>query len=176
MQVDLTRYGDAANCLRHLERSRREVLEAVEGLDEVGFFRKPEPDVWCVAEVLEHIARVEDSAARVIRRLRRALGGEPLPQVRVEPGRFRPDGRAVAPEVVAPKGGLSRAEVMRMLEAARGFLLAEVRSSEGVLEAPVTFPHPFFGELTALGWLRVAAFHERHHLQQLRRILGAKGA
>ncbi|AEB11106.1 DinB family protein [Marinithermus hydrothermalis] len=171
MRVDLTRYGNMHNCLRHLERSRREVLEVVEGLDEARFFRKPEPEAWCAAEVLEHIARVEDSAARVIRRLRRAVGGEPLPQVRVAPGRFRPDGRAVAPEVVAPKGGLSRAEVLRMLGAARAFLLAEVHASEEVLEAPVTFPHPFFGALTALGWLRVAAFHERHHLRQLRRIV-----
>ena len=32
---------------------------------------------------------------------------------------------------------------------------------------PATFPHPFFGELNPLGWLRAAAYHEAHHLKAL---------
>jgi len=54
---------------------------------------------------------------------------------------------------------------MALLEKARAFLLEETgRADPG---NPATFPHPFFGELTALGWLRAAAYHEAHHLEAL---------
>jgi hypothetical protein len=31
-------------------------------------------------------------------------------------------------------------------------------------------PHPFFGPLDALGWLRMMAYHERIHVRQLQRM------
>ncbi len=90
--------------------------------------------------------------------------GESLPPVPFVPGEVR-DGKPQAPEGVRPKGGLSLGEVMALLEKARAFLLEETgRADPG---NPATFPHPFFGELTALGWLRAAAYHEAHHLEAL---------
>lgn len=47
-------------------------------------------------------------------------------------------------------------------------LLLEVAESGERLSWPPTYAHPFFGELTALGWLQTLAYHEQHHLQQLR--------
>jgi hypothetical protein len=109
----------------------------------------------------EHIALVEDSTARVLRRLRRVAAGESLPPVPVKPGEFK-DGEPQAPEGVRPKGGLSLEEVLALPERARAFLLEEADPGN-----PATFPHPFFGELNPLGWLRAAAYHEAHHLRGL---------
>lgn len=106
---------------------------------------------------LEHVALVEESTSRVMRRLRRLGQGEVLPPVPAQPGEMV-GGRPQAPEGVRPKGGLSREEVRALLEKARATLSAE---AEHLDEAN---PHPFFGPLTALGWLRAAAYHEAHHL------------
>jgi len=114
--------------------------------------------------VAEHVALVEDSTARVLRRLRRLAAGENLPPVPVKPGEFK-DGKPQAPEGVRPKGGLSLEEVLALLDRARAFLLEEVAKADP--QNPATFPHPFFGELNPLGWLRAAAYHEAHHLKAL---------
>lgn len=111
---------------------------------------------------LEHVALVEESTSRVMRRLRRIGQGEVLPPVSAQPGEMV-SGRPQAPEGVRPKGGLSREEVRALLARARATLLAEAEQLDGA--NPHTFPHPFFGPLTALGWLRAAAYHEAHHLE-----------
>lgn len=114
--------------------------------------------------VAEHIALVEASTARVLRRLRRMRAGEALPPVQAVPGEFK-DGKPQAPEGVRPKGGLSLEEVLALLDRTRAFLLEEVAKADP--QNPATFPHPFFGELNPLGWLRAAAYHEAHHLKAL---------
>lgn len=119
----------------------------------------------------EHIALVEDSTARVLRRLRRVAAGESLPPVPFVPGEVR-DGKPQAPEGVRPKGGLSLEEVLALLARARAFLLEEPAQADP--QNPATFPHPFFGELNPLGWLRAAAYHEAHHLTALQEALSSR--
>jgi hypothetical protein len=34
-----------------------------------------------------------------------------------------------------------------------------------------TFPHPYFGEMTAVEWLILAGGHEKRHTDQIRRLL-----
>lgn len=94
------------------------------------------------------VALVEESTSRVMRRLRRLGQGEASPQ----PGKMVncPRGRKA-------EGGLSREEVRALLAKARASLLAEAEQ----------LPHPFFGPLTALGWLRVAAHPLELHLEFL---------
>lgn len=67
----LSRFGDAEQCLRHLERSRQELLQLVDRLSDDLLFRRPEAEVWSPAEVLEHLALVEESGGKIIRRLRK---------------------------------------------------------------------------------------------------------
>lgn len=167
-QEMLSRFGDAENCLRHLGRSRQELLQLADSLTDELLFERPEPQVWSPAEVLEHVALVEESGGKIIRRLRKVLLGEAEPFPSSPPGRTRPDGRFLAPAQMEPKGGLTRAQLLERLETVRQRLLLEVAESGERLPWPPTYAHPFFGELTALGWLQTLAYHERHHLQQLR--------
>lgn len=46
--------------LRYLESTKKNVLEATEGLSQAQWNFKPEPDRWSVAQVMEHIAAAED--------------------------------------------------------------------------------------------------------------------
>lgn len=169
----LARFGDAENCLKHLERSRRELLRFVESLSDDQLFHRPGVEVWSVAEVLEHVSLVEESAGKIIRRLRKVALGEAEPFPPSPPGQTRPDGRPLAPPLMEPKGGLSRAALLERLQAVRERVLAEVAESGERLPHPPTYGHPFFGDLTALGWLQTLVYHERHHLRQIQERLGA---
>jgi hypothetical protein len=171
MKIDLKTYGDAAACIHSLEDSRREILTIAEALDDATFTDRPDPDVWSPALILEHVALAEGSAARVIRLLRRTGGtAVPLPG-QVRQGRTTPDGRPIAPDPVSPKGEMTRERVLESLESNRAGVLAELEQSGDLLEAPGGFPHPFFGPLNILGWLRFLAWHEPHHIAQLQRVL-----
>jgi len=168
----LARYGGPEACVRLLEQSRREVLGLLQALPEAQLFARPAPETWSPAEVLEHIAAVEEGAGKVIRRLIKGMRGEvelppPLPSMRV-----REDGRLLAPPPTEPKGGLSRAELPARLEAVRSRLLEEVGENQAVLSQTPLYRHPFWGDLTALGWLQTLVYHERHHLNQIQERLG----
>ena len=46
--------------LQYLESTKRNVLEATEGLSQAQWNFKPAPDRWSVAQIMEHIAASED--------------------------------------------------------------------------------------------------------------------
>ena len=50
--------NDKASC--HLEESRERVVQAVQGLTETQWKFKAAPDRWSIAEIVEHLALVED--------------------------------------------------------------------------------------------------------------------
>ncbi|KGQ22019.1 DinB family protein [Thermus filiformis] len=167
--VNLEAYGSTKEeVLARLAESRARLLRVLD-LEEAVLAQPVREGAWSPLMFMEHVALVEESTARVQavfpsgsnRRLRRLAQGEALPPVPARPGEVV-EGRPQAPEGVRPQG-LSREEVRALLERTRAFLLEEAR---GLDEAqPHTFFHPFFGELSALGWLRAAAYHEAHHLE-----------
>jgi hypothetical protein len=67
-----------AELLRRLETSRTRILTEVEGVDETRFARAPQPGAWSVGQVLEHIARIDDSVAAGTRRVVAGPPGPPL--------------------------------------------------------------------------------------------------
>jgi hypothetical protein len=172
MYPDLATMGSLDDCLRSLDESRTELRTLLDGLDDAAFARRSGGEEWSAAQIAEHIALAEQSAAKVIRFLRNA-SDRPLPSRPVEEGKRREDGRAIAPQMVTPGGELSRAEVLAALDDARDMLVHQTSESRAVIDAGSTFPHPFLGQLTALGWLQMMAWHEPHHIQQLRRTIAA---
>ncbi len=175
--IELEELGGGDEVVGRLGVSRGEVVGLVGGLDDEAFVRKESGDEWSVAEVLEHLGIVENSVARTLRALRLAhTAGRPMRTVAVPQGRLRDDGRAIAPEFVTPKGEMTREMVMEALAEARKSLLEQASESRDYLDREESFPHPFFGELNAIGWLRMAAFHEANHIKQLQRIIdGQRG-
>jgi hypothetical protein len=164
IMVNLDACGNKEEVLARLAQSRQALLAHLRGAEPSWLTAPLRPGAWTPLMVAEHVALVEDSTARVLRRLRRVAAGENLPPVPFVPGEFK-EGKPQAPEPVQPKGGLSLEEVLALLERARGFLLEEAEKADP--DNPATFPHPFFGPLTALGWLRAALYHEEHHLRAL---------
>ena len=162
--VRLEDYGTWDEALKRLEASRKALLALLREADPAWLSAPLREGAWTPLMVAEHVALVEDSTARVLRRLRRLAAGENLPPVPVKPGEFK-DGKPQAPEGVRPGGGLALEGGRALLDRARAFLRGEVAPADP--QNPATFPHPFFGELNPLGWLRAAAYHEAHHLKAL---------
>ncbi|GAA6731072.1 DinB family protein [Thermus brockianus] len=162
--MPLEAYGTWEEALARLGETRKALLALLQGAEPAWLSTPLREGAWTPLMVAEHIALVEESTARVLRRLRRLASGESLPPVPFVPGTYK-EGKPQAPEGVRPKGGLSLEEVLDLLQRARGFLLEEAAQADP--HHPATFPHPFFGELNALGWVRAAAYHEAHHLKAL---------
>lgn len=171
-QPMLDRFGNAEHCQKLLTRSRRELLNLLNTLPYEQLHQRSAAEVWSPAEVMEHLAKTEDSFARVIRRLRRLANGENLPAVVVAAVQLSPTGKLVAPEYLVPSGQLDNTQLEDTLSQVRAFLFKEVSESGELINHPVSFAHVYFGELNGLSWLQCAVYHERHHLEQIRQRLG----
>ena len=113
--VRLEDYGTWDEALKRLEASRKALLALLREADPAWLSAPLREGAWTPLMVAEHVALVEDSTARVLRRLRRLAAGENLPPVPVKPGEFK-DGKPQAPEGVRPKGGLSLEEVLALID------------------------------------------------------------
>ncbi|WP_034387643.1 DinB family protein [Deinococcus sp. YIM 77859] len=122
---------------------------------------------WSPAQEAEHTILVNEGTGRVVRLL---LSERPLRPVPLEPGRTA-QGKRLAPPGTEPGPG-EALETLLERHAAAGPLLSGARAAPNPER---TFPHPFLGELDALDWLRMAAWHTRHHRQAIERGLAALG-
>lgn len=73
--------GDRKKALEHLEMTQSKLLESVKGLSEEQLNYKPAPEVWSIAEVVEHLAISETN---IFALLQMSLENEPDPSMRSE--------------------------------------------------------------------------------------------
>ena len=81
--VRLEDYGTWDEALKRLEASRKALLALLREADPAWLSAPLRAGAWTPLMVAEHVALVEDSTARVLRRLRRLAAGENLPPVPV---------------------------------------------------------------------------------------------
>lgn len=79
--------------------------------------------------------------------------------------------RVEAPERVHPTGDVSIADsVAKLSDNDKSF--AELKSDLTAYDlSQHTFPHPYFGNLTAAEWLIIAGGHEKRHTKQIQEML-----
>ncbi|MBB5233949.1 DinB family protein [Deinococcus budaensis] len=116
---------------------------------------------WTAAQESEHVILVNESSARIAALLVSDRALRPTPQV---PGE-QIGGKRVAPPGTVPGPDQPWEALAGRHAAARAALLAGLERATDNPER--TFFHPFMGELTALDWLRMAAYHVGHHRRQL---------
>jgi hypothetical protein len=166
--------------LRHLDDNRAVLRAAVDGVPQNLRETRPAPDRWSVAEVLEHLTRVEDGLTRLLtKRLAEAHAASP----------FRSDAetssvvamidnellvdrshRITAGERVIPSGELTANAAWSTLEISRGKLKELVRGYDGLDISAVVFPHPVLGPINAFQWFVFIGTHEARHAGQIREI------
>jgi len=134
---------------------------------------------WSIEQVLEHIAIVDSGAAKICTKLLDAARADNRPS----DGSFSlsddfsrasetaSTSRFQAPERVVPSGGMPIGSSLRKLAESQAAIEAMQPDMERLDLSGHTFPHPFFGDLTAAEWLVVTGGHELRHTLQIQRVL-----
>ena len=161
--------------LERLRVERDALVARVEGIPADLRDRRPGPNRWSIAEVLEHLTRVEIGVTKLL-----TLRGQDAPP----PGSATPDDlnlftpaianlirdrskRIEAPERVQPVGALSAQAALAHLKTTRAGMLAAFLSANVDALDQLTHPHPAFGPLSLRSWVALAADHEARHAEQI---------
>lgn len=162
-----------------IEGERAGVRAALAEMPPEWLERRPGPGEWTAAEVVDHLARVEQGVARIVeRRVERALAeGLLSPETdegsvldRLAHADVAGDHRAVAPEIVRPAADTGAADALSALEGSRAALHAALTAADGYALGQIVQPHPVLGELDLYQWVLFVGLHERRHCRQLRAI------
>ena len=149
---------------RQLETTRRELLDALDGVSEAQAEFRPATgegeDAWGIAEALRHIASVEAIMADRVR----ALGsGQPLDLKSTYPGYMEDIETRRLPELIDAIGQ------------SRTALLSAVAEIEGHERLDTFDAHRRFGDLNCRGWLVMHGLHEQDHTRQIGKIKAMEG-
>ena len=162
------------------DRIRERLKAAVSNLsdEQSGFL--PEDEKWTVAEVVEHLAMVEEGAVKISAKL---LGKAQARGAAAADGKIKfsdsfreklagaSAAKFEAPEFVRPTGSRRIAESLARMDETRQKLNDLRPLFETVDCTDFKFPHPAFGEISAHEWLALIGGHEARHLRQIQRIL-----
>lgn len=134
---------------------------------------------WTVAQLAEHVATVNDGVFRICRKLL----GKAQEANRPAAAKLNVSDdflsrtvevqsvKLAAPERVQPTGMVSIAETLQKLDDSRQALEDLRPLFEEFDGDSQKFPHPYFGEISAVEWLIMAGGHEARHTAQIRRLL-----
>ena len=135
----------------------------------------PEGEKWTIAEIVEHIAIVQEGMMKISAKLltqAKAAGktsdgtarlSENFAVKAAEAQRLKFE----APDRVRPTGNQTIAESLTKMEETRRALEDLRPLFESVECSDFKFPHPFMGDLTAHEWLALIGGHEARHLRQI---------
>lgn len=162
--------------LDYLGEQRAVVSAAFDSVPSAVRGRRPAPDRWSVAEIVEHLAITE---ARITRMVSTGVqttnpGPDPestpiLPTLDVARLLDRSVKR-IAKGGMEPTGKLTEAEAWSALERSRDELLAAVAVLDGLAIGAFRAPHPALGELDGYQWLAFIGAHEARHARQIREV------
>ncbi len=173
------RYESIADIYSANEKFRGDMLATLEEISADEAKQLPDGEKWTIQEIAEHVSMVEFGVSRICSRLigaakvdgKAADGSFSLSPTFGEKAAVIATAKVEAPERVHPTGEVEIDEVIQRLAASTEAIAAVKMELESLDVSAHTFPHPFFGELTAPEWLVVAGLHERRHNQQIKRIL-----
>jgi transcriptional regulator of NAD metabolism len=135
----------------------------------------PEGEKWTIAEIVEHIAIVQNGMTKISAKLltqAKAAGKASDGAARLSENFASKAAEAQtlkfeAPDRVRPTGNQSIEESLRKMDEAREELEKLRPLFELVECSDYKFPHPFMGDLTAHEWLALIGGHEARHLRQI---------
>ena len=158
---------------------RDKFKEAVMSAGPNRFDKVAEGEGWTVGQIAEHVAVVKEGSVKICSKLlakaeaagTQSDGALALSSAFLEKSADPANARLEAPEIVRPTGSISVEESLARLDSAHDAMQALRDKFISFHSVDVTFPHPFFGPMTAQDWLVLSGGHEARHLKQLRRVL-----
>ena len=165
-----------------LDSRRAELTRAVNDIPMSVRNRRPAEDRWSVAEVLEHLALVEDNIAQMVGRLvadqrKTGLGAErgttSIAETLDSASVLDRSKKRIAREAMQPQSGVDAGAAWTHLERVRQTTQTTLRHVDGVALSDVSAPHPALGPLNGYQWFLFLAAHEGRHTAQIREIATA---
>jgi hypothetical protein len=160
------------------DRVRSDLKDLVASISDEQATQLADNERWNIAQIVEHISIVDEGASKICARLL-ANSDRTAPKTSgklVVSDNFLKHYSSInevkleAPERVQPTGNVSIADsLIRMDENRRRLRELQPKFESTVNTA--TFPHPYFGEMSAVEWLILIGGHEARHTEQIRRIL-----
>lgn len=157
--------------LRLLSESRSGVVDAVKGLSEAQWKFKPAPGRWSVAEVVEHLALIEDILTQsILGNIERA----PAPSTDRDPKQVDATVLAKvldrttkfqAPPAATPTGRWAPADALQHFLDGRMRTVALLQSTPDLRQHAID--HPVFGPLDGYEWVLAVAAHSARHTKQI---------
>ena len=161
--------------IEFLGEHRRGVYEAVAAVPASLRDRKPAPDRWSVAEVVEHLAIIGQRVAALLSKRvmeARAIGVGPDSQTSsVDPAAVVDRTvRVTSPSLVQPTGTLDAAAGTRALVQAHAAMISSLQNANGVSLESLMQTHPVFGPLNLYHFIVALGLHDQRHAAQIREI------
>jgi hypothetical protein len=148
---------------------------AVGGISSEDAAAVPPGETWSLDQLVEHVALVDDGIARICNKLlsqaesegRSGDGRCTLSASFLEGTKAAIDEKLAAPDRVQPSGQQSIAESFAKIDETTA-TLDQMRSRFLRFDgSAATFPHPYFGDLSANDWLVLRGGHIGRHLRQI---------
>lgn len=166
--------------IEFLAANRRSVYEAVAAVPASLRDRKPAPDRWSVAEVVEHLAIVEQRVAALLTMrvtAARASGAGPDPETSSVVESYPNPGavvdrsnKAVSPSPVQPTGTVDATAGTRALVQAHAAMISSLQNASGVSLTEMMQTHPVFGPLNLYHFIVALGLHDLRHAAQIREV------
>src|SRR5215203_6393438 len=159
-----------------LDTNRDALRGTIEGVNPAFATMRPRSDNWSAAEVVEHLAIVEDSISRLLAKLVRQARESGAPPVTSDESiissldKFRLTEvvqKIEAPPSLNPAKESQIEESFAILEKKRADLRETLLSSADLDLSGVKQAHRLFGELNVYQWAVFAAQHEERHRRQI---------
>jgi hypothetical protein len=166
--------AEREHALAYLAQTRDGVVAATKGLSEAQLKFKPAPDRWSVAEVVEHLALIEDLINQgILARLSTApapTAGWDASKVDAMVLSRMPDRsvKAKAPEPAVPTDRWTPAEALDHFLAGRVQTVAFLKSTPDLRAHIIS--HPAFGPLDGYEWVLAVAAHTERHTKQIQEV------
>lgn len=156
--------------IRYLAETRKGVEDSVKGLTDAQWKYKPGPDRWSIAEVVEHLAVIED----IIKGVFAKLPEGPAPAADRDAAKFDAELLAKtldrskkfeAPPQARPAARWTPDGALQHFLASRAQTTELARSTMGLRAHTVA--HPVFGAMDGYQWILAVAAHSARHTQQI---------
>jgi DinB superfamily len=157
-----------------LENSRAKFLSVAEEVSDLHWRESPAPDCWSAAEVIAHVASVEERTIFGMKRLLRSTP-QPVPlrkRFHLPLGIATWRGRKVRTPIPLDANSVrDKPESFAGLIATREATVAFIESTRCTDISLYHYQHPFLGGLNMYDWFRTIGYHELRHAKQIRELV-----
>ena len=167
-----------ADAYENNTRIHAHLNSVVSGLTSEQLNLRPDGEKWSIQEIVEHIAMVYESTGRICAKLvtgAKTAGKTGDGRVNMSAS-FGEKSKAIAgmkveaPERVQPSGEATVDASFARIDETKRFFDTLRPDLESLDLSEHTFPHPFFGQITAAEWLVLAGGHADRHTKQIERL------